>query len=273
MRAATIACMMLTSILFGFPAENVAGALTIPGTGTCEVALKGVAAAYERSHPSARVVIPPSAHSNGGIRQLLDGKAVLARVSRPLTPEESGMGLAYRVFARDAVVFAVGARVRARDLTARQLAEIYSGKIATWEQLNGGKGPIRVLYRRTGNSNSQLLQATFKEFRNLPVTRQGKATYYEHETLELLQKYGNSIGFTTLSSLGACSVLVSPVAIDGISPTKENILGGMYPLITEYALVYREGALPPEARNFVDFLFSKAGRKTLSEHGLVPAGK
>jgi len=265
--------MLVMSILIGFPTGSGAGALTIPGTGTCEVALKGVAAAYERSHPAARVVIPPSVHSDGGIRQLLDGNAVLARVSRPLTREESGMGLVYRVFARDAVVFAVGAGVRTRDLTVRQLAEIFSGKIAMWEQLNGGKGPIRVLYRRTGNSNSLLLQATYKEFRDLPITRQGKATYYEHETLELLQKYGNSIGFTTLSSLSACNARIAPLAIDGISPTKENILAGRYPLVTEYALVHRAGALPPEAGKFVDFLFSEAGRKTLSDHGLVPVGK
>lgn len=270
MGATSIACLLGIWLLFGLPSGSAAGTLTIPGSGACEVALKGVAAAYERSHPSTRVVIPPSVHSDGGIRQVVDGKAPFARVSRPLTPQESGMGLSYRIFARDAVVFAVGAGVLARDVTVPQLAQIFSGKIATWEELKGGKGPIRVLYRRTGNSNSTLLQATYKEFRDLQITREGKAVHYDQEMVEMLRKYRNSIGVVTRSSLDAGTPPPEPLAIDGISPTRENIAAKKYPLVAQYALVYRDGSLPPEARSFLDFLFSEAGRKALSDHGLVP---
>jgi len=136
--------------------------------------------------------------------------------------------------------------------------------------LNGGKGPIRVLYRQTGDSNSTRLQATFKEFRDLRFTREGKTLYYDHEMLEMLRKYGNSIGFLTLSTINESGAPILHLSLDGVAPTKENIVAGRYPLVTEYALVYRKGALPPEATEFIDFLFSVEGRKSLSGHGLAP---
>jgi phosphate transport system substrate-binding protein len=273
MRMTPLAFLLAAGIFFGLSSASGAATLTIPGTGACEAALRSVAAVYERSHPQAKVVIPPSVHSEGGIRQVIDGKAVLARVSRPLTPEEAGTGLTYRVFARDAVVFAVGAGVRTRNLTIRQLADIFSGKIGTWEQLNGGKGPIRVLYRQTGDSNLTRMQATFKEFRDLRFTPQGKALYYDHEMLDMLLKYGNSVGFLTLSSIHESGSPIQHLSIDGVAPTKENIVAGRYLLVTEYALVHRKGDLPPEAGGFIDFLFSGEGRASLAVHGLVPVEK
>ena len=273
MRMTSLVRLLAAGILFGLPSASGAATLTIPGTGSCEAVLRSLGTVYERSHPLAKVVIPPSVHSEGGIRQVIDGKAVLARVSRPLTPEEAGKGLTYRIFARDAVVFAVGAGVRTRNLTIRQLADIFSGKIGTWEELNGGNGPIRVLYRQTGDSNLTRLQATFKEFRDLRFTHEGKALYYDHEMLEMLRKYGNSIGFLTLSTINESGAPIPFLSLDGVAPTKENIVAGRYPLVTEYSLVYRKGILPPEAGEFIDFLFSGEGRKSLSGHGLVPVEK
>jgi phosphate transport system substrate-binding protein len=265
--------LLAAGILFGLPSASGAATLTIPGTGACEAVLRSLATVYERSHPPAKVVIPPSVHSEGGIRQVIDGKAVLARVSRPLTPEEAGKGLIYRAFARDAVVFAVGAGVRTRNLTIRQLADIFSGKIGTWEQLDGGNGPIRVLYRQTGDSNLTRLQTTFKEFRDLRFTSDGKALYYDHEMLDMLRKYGNSVGFLTRSNISESGSPIPYLSLDGVAPTKENIVAGRYPLVTEYAFVHRKGALPPEAMEFIDFLSTMEGRKSLSGHGLVPVEK
>lgn len=270
MRMTPLVFLLTAGILFGLPPASGATALTIPGTRACEATLRSVATVYERSHPQAKVVIPPSVHSEGGIRQVIDGTAVLARVSRPLTPEEAGKGLSHLVFARDAIVFAVGAGVRARDLTIRQLADIFSGKIGTWEQVNGGKGPIRVLYRQAGDSDLTRLQETFKEFRDLRFTHGGKALYHDHEMHEMLRKYGNSVGFLTLSTINESGTTILYLSLDGVAPTKENIVAGRYPLVTEYALVYRKGALPAEASGFIDFLFSGEGRKSLSGHGLVP---
>lgn len=269
----SIAFMLGFWILIGLPSGGTAATLTIPGTGSCETVLKSVAAVYTASHPWMQVVIPPSIHSGGGIREVIDGKADLARVARRLLPGEEGKGLMLRVFAKDAVVFAVGAGVQVRNLTIQQIADIFSGKVGTWEELGAGKGLIRVLLREPGDSSLQVIRAKYPKIRDLRFTDRGKVTYHDWEMAEMLQKYRGAIGFLTLSSLNAASSLVSPVGIDGIGPTKENVNTGRYPLVVEYSLAYREGDLPPEARDFVNFLFSEAGRNTLSGHGLVPVAR
>lgn len=270
MRLKSLACLLAAAILFVLPPGSNAATLTIPGTGACEAVLRSVATAYERTHPLAKVVIPPSVHSGGGIRQVLSGDAVLARVSRPLTPEEAGGKLVCRVFARDAVVFAVGYGVRARNFTIRQIADIFSGKTERWDDLDAGKGTIRVLLREEGDASLKAIKARYPEMRDLRFTNQGKILYHDGEMVDMLQKYRNSIGFATMSSLGAASAAVAPISINGIAPTKESISAGRYPVLIEFALVYREGALPPEAREFVEFLYSRPGRTVLSEHGLSP---
>ncbi|MGZ8450382.1 MAG: PstS family phosphate ABC transporter substrate-binding protein [Candidatus Deferrimicrobiaceae bacterium] len=273
MRATSTACLLGMGLLLSLPTGSTAATLTIPGTGACGGALKGVATDFERSHPLAKVVIPPSVHSEGGIGQVLDGKAVLARVSRRLTPEETEKGLTQLVFARDAIVFGVGNGVTARNLTIRQLAEIFSGKIGTWEQLKGGSGAIRVLYRQAGDSNLARLRETFKEFRDLRFTQEGKMVYFDDDMLGMLRKYRKSVGFLTLSGINDGGAPISILALDGVAPTKGNIVAGRYPFVIEYALVYRKGALPPVGGEFIDFLFSDEGRKSLSGHGLVPVAR
>ncbi|MBI5905430.1 MAG: substrate-binding domain-containing protein [Deltaproteobacteria bacterium] len=270
MRNIRIICMLSASFLFTSPCAGRAGVLAIPGTGACEDVLKSVAAEYERSHPMSRVEIPPSVHSEGGIRQVINGETALARVSRPLTPSEAGKDLVYRVFARDAVVFAVGSSVRARSLTIPQIMGIFSGAVDRWDDLNGGKGPIRVLLREEGDASLTALRKRYAEFRDLRFTSLGKTLYHDREMAEMLQKYRNSIGFATLSSLGAANATVIPLAIDGIPATRETVSSGRYPVRIEYALVHRKDDLPPEAREFIDFLFSEAGRKVLSDNGLHP---
>ncbi len=273
MRTTTFACLLAATVPFVLPAACAADTLTIPGTGSCTAVLRSVAMAYEQSHPMAKVDVPPSVHSEGGIRKILSGEAVLARVSRQLTREEAEKNLAYRAFARDAVVFAVGSGVRARGFTIRQIVDIFSGATERWEELGAGKGDIRVLLREDSDSSLRTLKDRYPGIRNLRFSKRGKVVYTDQDMVDMLQKYRNSVGFATLSALGAGSARVTPVAIDGVSPTTENIAAARYSVLLEYALVYRNGDLPPEAREFVDFVFSPAGRNELTAHGLIPIGK
>jgi hypothetical protein len=43
--------------------------------------------------------------------------------------------------------------------------------------------------------------------------------------------------------------------------------------VIEFAFVYRKDALPPDGREFVDFLFSGDGGKSLSGQGPAPVEK
>jgi hypothetical protein len=57
---------LLTWQVPGLAAET----LVIPGTGSCEAVLKGLAGAFNAAHPGLEVSIPPSIGSRGGARPL-----------------------------------------------------------------------------------------------------------------------------------------------------------------------------------------------------------
>ena len=78
MRWSSVVCLLGVWVLPGLPSGSTAATLTIPGTGACETVLKSVAAAYGTTRQGMQVIIPPSVHSGGGIRLVIDGKADLA---------------------------------------------------------------------------------------------------------------------------------------------------------------------------------------------------
>jgi phosphate transport system substrate-binding protein len=247
------------------PSFAAADDLEIPGTGASEVLLREVAEVFNAGHPMHRIIIPRSIGTVGAMRRVLSGQSVLVRVGRPLTPEEKAQGLTYLPFARDMVVFAVGAKVPIRSITTSQLVDIYTGKIKNWQALGGPQASIRLLLRQPGDSSLLVIQKHLEPFRTITFDPAGKVPYTDPDMLDLLQKYDYSIGWVTYSSLRGAKTPIYPLALDGIAPSRENARSQAYKLLEEYALVCKGKQLPYLAKTFLDFLFSREGQ-TLMEH-------
>ena len=126
---------------------------------------------------------------------------MLGRVARPLKEKETGFGLQYLVFARDAVIFAVGGRVTITGLTATQLGDIFSGKITDWQEVGGDRGIIRVIIREPGDGSLLVIQKHFEPFKNLTFDPNSKMVFRDHDMPDLLRKYHNAIGWLTNSTI------------------------------------------------------------------------
>ncbi|MBE0558251.1 MAG: substrate-binding domain-containing protein, partial [Proteobacteria bacterium] len=167
-----------------------------------------------------------------------------------------------------AVAFVVGRQVRITNLSARQLAAIFSGKIADWREVGGPAGPIRVVTREPGDSSLIVIQKQLDAFRNLVFSPRAKVLLYDRITVETLDKYKHSIGFVTLSSMQRSNGGITPISLDGVAPTRENLLSGRYPLEEHYAFVYRKDPAPAAGR-FLAFVFSPAGRGIIEKRGMI----
>ena len=249
-------------------APALAQTLSIPGTGACEVILAELAAAYNKGNTGNPVDVPPSTGSGGGISAVLKDQASLARVARSLKPEEEKQGLVRTVFARDTVAFVVGRQVKVTNLTADQLAAIFSGKITNWKEVGKQEGAIRVITREAGDSSLIVIQEHLAGFKNITFAPRAKVILYDLAAVEALDKFKNSIGFITLSSAKWAKGGIRPIALDGVAPTRENILAGKYRLVEDYAFVFKK-RLTPEAKKFVDFVFSQEGKKVLERSSLI----
>ncbi len=251
--------------------EETVTELPVPGTGACEAILNELATSFNSDNPAHVVTIPSSTGSSGGIRSVGEGEAVLGRVARTLKDEEAGYGLTYREFAKDMVVFAVSGDVNVTGLTATQLLGIFSGEIENWDEVGGSEGVINVFTRERGDSSLEVIQSNIMVFKALEYSGSAKMLYHDYEMIEMLEKYRNSIGFMTGSSLLGTSI--KALAVDGVEPTKENMLSGEYKLLGNYAFVYREESLNEIAEKFMDFVFSDAGTHVIEGSGLIATGK
>lgn len=268
-----LAGLLLSFFLSFIPGGVRADILEIPDTGACEVLLRAVAAAFNAKNPEHQVIVPPTIGSSSGIRLVAGDLAIMARVAQPLKDKEKAQGLRYLVFARDLVVFAEGARVTVKGLTSAQLVDIYAGKTTDWQELGGEPGPIRLLVRQPGDSNLIIIQEHLPAFRDIAFPPNAKVIHTDPKMVEMIKKYKYSLGWLTLSSLKGVQPPLHPLALDGIAPTPENARSHKYPMIDDYALVFKEKRLNDIARSFIDFIFSENGRHVMEQYGVISVDK
>jgi phosphate transport system substrate-binding protein len=265
--------LLLLTVCHSWPLAQ-AGELSIPGSGDCEFVLAQLAAAFERTHADAKLAIPASTGSAGGVRSVMERRTVLGRIARALKPEEAAAGIRAQVFGRDAIVFAVGERIKVRSLTETQLAEVFSGRIANWRELGDEPGPLRLIVREESDTSLSVIRARLASFRTLRFDAGAKMVARTPEMIELLARYKTSIGWATLSSLQAGGHAIGSLAVAGVAPGTDSLVNGRYPLSTEYALVYRDDGLTGEAREFLAFVASPAAHGLMHKLGVAPpAGK
>lgn len=250
-------------------APLAAAELVIPGTGDAEFILARLGEVFEKFHPQHRVSVPASTGSTGGVRAVIEKQAILGRVARALKAEEAAAGVKALPFGRDAVVFAVGERVKVASLTENQLADVFAGRKSNWQEVGGEIGPIRLVVREESETALTLIRGRLGEFRVLRFGADAKLVAKTPEMIELLLRYKTAIGWATHSTLQAHAGKVRPLAIDGVAPGVETIASGKYPLTIEYALIYRESGLTAEAREFLAFLASPAAHEVLRRHGVA----
>ena len=262
-------CKMTLWVLILFAAPPAWGeTLSIPGTGACEPILADLAAAFNKAHPGDQVVVPRSSGSGGGIQAVLKGEA----------PGGTG-GAAPQGGRGTAGASPDGLCPRCRGLRRRQAGEgielstaqaaaIFSGKIDNWKDVGGAGGKIRVIVREPGDSSLTVIQANLKAFKGLVFATGAKVILYDQAAVEAIDKYRNAVGFITLSSLRWSRGGIVPIALDGVAPSRENILAGKYTLVEDYAFVYRNGS-DNLAKRFMDFVLSPQGGKVMEDNGLV----
>jgi len=160
----------------------------------------------------------------------------------------------------------VGNKIDVKSLTIQQLQDIFSGKITNWREVGGKNNPIRVLVREEGDSSRSVIERTIESFKDIKLSEHSKMVYHDYEMVELFDKYPTAIGYLTNSSVNSN---IHPISIDGIAPTLENVSQGRYPLVCEYAFVYKVSRLNDQAGKFLDFVFSNQGKKILESNRVI----
>lgn len=240
--------------------------LVIGGSGSNLTITHKLAGAFA-PQTARKLDIPASLGSGGGIRGTLNGSIDLGLISRPLTAEEKGQGLIEIPYARSGIAIAVHPNVPDDNLTAEDVLSIYQGEKDRWS--NGAAIVPMLMYEK--DSTNEVLSETlpgFSEVLQEALADKRWQVFFNQQDYEAaLQATPYSIGFVDCANAAGNSL--KWLTYNEEEASAANIAAGRYPFYKTLSYVYLE-TLPPDARAFVDFTFSPAGRAILTANQCLP---
>jgi phosphate transport system substrate-binding protein len=250
--------------------ETQIGPLIFAGSDTNLAITRLLAEAYTRARPDITIDVPKSIGSAAGIQAAADGAITVGLISRPVKEDEKRWGLTVLPYARTVLIIGVHPTVPDDNITFDDLIDIYKGVKTRWSDGHD----IVVLTRPPGDSFIEVLEREIPGFREaFAESQQAKrwiTLHTDQEMNQTLDKTPYAIGFSSLGTIAAERLAIKPLKLNGVVPTLEEALSGHYPLISTAAFVFREDKLPPEAKAFMDFVFSREGEAILQANGYLP---
>ncbi|NJL09451.1 MAG: phosphate ABC transporter substrate-binding protein [Calothrix sp. SM1_7_51] len=249
--------------------------LTIDGSVTMVALMKQLQVAYSLVNPSIPTTYGlPDGKPNGtnaGIKNLIDGKVMMAAISRRLEPREIEAGLVGIPIAKDALAVAIGINNPYKGgLTIDQLKGIFQGKITNWKEVGGPDASIKVFNRSADSGTQSFFRDVVLLGEPFAIDGANFITREQDETTPILQALGNNgISYSAVSQI-ANQKTVRIVPINGISPTDINaIQNGTYPIIRIVYLAVPKNT-SPATKQFVDVALSARGKDIVQRVGFIP---
>lgn len=247
--------------------KGLFGQLNIAG-GTAHIASEQEAMKnIMRAYPKITMTIAGGG-TGVGIKQVTEGLVDIANAGRASKPEEIERGnLQSFIFAVDGIAVIVNNSLNLQNLTTKQLIDIFTGKISSFEEL-GLNGKKINLYVRDASSGTMEV-FTNKGIKKEKISQNAKVVASNAAMKTAVQSDKNGIGFI---SFGTVDGSVKPICIDDKCPTVETILSGDYHISRGLYMVTK-GEPKPLAKAFISYMKSDSGAAITKKLGLIPYQK
>ena len=267
----TARCLFVMILLFlwvgGVSAADLSGKLTLQAGGREQGIFEKSTVKFEKQNPKVRTRIMELEGSDP-LAALKEGTVDIVVLGRNLAPEEKD--LASTVVGWEGIAVMVNASNRVTEATLPQIADIFTGKIKTWDELGGLESRISVIQREEGKG----VRPYFEQLLNLDgklIKAKGVAEP-DKEAIKTVAGSLNAVSYLDLN-VGVSNVSVGvPIrllTINKVEPEPSNVSSGAYPLRRPLLLVTKNPP-SPVAKAFIDFMLEKDGQKTVLEEDFVP---
>lgn len=217
---------------------------------------------YMAGNPGVNITVQGGG-SAVGIQSALSGAAQVGMVDLVHLPEEA-KALTATVVARDGIVVVVNPANKVDNLTMAQVRDIFNGRIRNWKQVGGADAPITVVSREAGSGT----RSSFEEIvGQVDLTKDALIQDSNGTIRETVAMDANAVGYL---SHGLVNDKIKAVKIDGCDCTAEAISSGKYTLVRPIFLLVK-GEPAPEITDFIAYVLSPEGQKTIESDGLLPA--
>jgi phosphate transport system substrate-binding protein len=225
---------------------------------------------FKAQHPDATFDIAAEG-STTGFAALIDSTAQIGMASRPAKPEEiaaakaKGVNMKETTVAYDGMAVIVNEANPVKNLTKKQVEQIFTGEVSDWSAVGGSGGAISIYTRNTSSG-------TYSEFKEMAMKKRDYAPSSQkmagnEQIAAEVGKNPNGVGYVGLAYTKAKGIKV--VSIDNTAPSVESVQKKQYPY-SRPTFYYTNGEPAGLAKDFVDFTLSDGGQKIVANTGFVP---
>ncbi len=213
--------------------------------------------------------------SNTAPPDLLQGKAQIGAMSRPIKPEEvkaiadSGAEIKTHIFALDGVVVLVSPQNPISALSLDQIAKIFAGTISDWSQVGRSPGRIKLYARDAKSGTYDTFDNLVLKPRNLKISAEAKRFESSPGLSDETAHDPDGIGFAGFAYIRNAKPLAISSACRIVSePQVFSVKTEEYPL-SRRLFLHSTGSLSPLGARLLDYALSDGAQDTVSGAGFV----
>lgn len=266
--AGLIIALLGVMLLAGCTGDNGGGkkqadTLSVAGSTTVQPIAARAAEKYNQEQSNVKVSVQGGG-SGAGIKMVSEGSADVGMSSRELTADELKDLTAYDI-AADGIAVIVNPGNTLRDLTKAQIKDIFSGKIKNFKELGGQDKEIVVIIRESGSGTRSSFEEMIMDKGKTNNTEGAEQQASNGAVKASVASNPNAIGYV---GAGFIDPTVKALDIEGVSPTKETIKAGTYP-VSRKLFMATKGEATGKSKAFIDYILSDEGQKIVEEEGYV----
>jgi phosphate transport system substrate-binding protein len=214
--------------------------------------------------------------SGTGINQVASGAVQIGNSDVPASDKikdaEKAKELVDNKVAGIAFALVVNKDVKVDNLTAKQVQDIFTGKVTNWKELGGKDEKINVINRPASSGT----RATFEKtvMKEAKINDGTGTTQDSNGAVEqAINSTPGSISYLAMSYMvGDKKGALQTVKIDGAEPKIENISAGKYPFWS-YEYMVTKGEAKEATKAYIDYVKGKDFEKQVEDMGYIPMSK
>jgi len=236
---------------------------------------------YQGDHPDIRISVTGGG-SGTGIAALINNTVGIANASRQIKKEEieeaqsKGIEPVEHIIARDAIAVIVNPENPVKELTLKQISDIYSGRTTNWKDVGGEDRPIVKLSRETNSGTHVYFLETV-----LRLSSKEDKTLFSMDTLLLPSSEGiiaevrqnpNAIGYDGLGYVPHDLKMIAIAKEAGgeyVLPSVETVNDKTYAVARDLYM-YTNGEPTGAIKDYLDWILSPEAQQIVADLGFVP---
>lgn len=243
---------------------NLSGTISLAGSTSMEKLCEAMSESFMEKYPGITVTVEYTG-SGAGLESLASGSVDIGNSSRHLKDEELSGGAVENVVAIDGIAVIEDKENTVADISAEDLAKIYTGEISNWSELGGKDEAIVVIGREAGSGTRDAFEELLEVADNCAYAQELDSTG------AVLAKVASTPGAIGYVSLDVVDDSVIAISIDGTEPTEEKILAGNY-LLSRPFVMATNGEISAQndlVKTWFDYMKSEDGKAVISQVGLI----